>query len=327
MADETQTRVDGGIVEMWRKDGRLYAIAGFLVGVMIFALIGLINETGEIRTFLESLVPEVIGIGVTVFVIDRWIRKRDAENALVALKRQLIDDAASVSNEIAKNGVHQLWRKGWLHGEGGLLQGADLTSASLQGAILMRANLRYADLRTANLQWANLGGVKLHGADLRGAKLQRADLNWAHLEGANMTYARLQGSYLWWAHLENAQLESAKLQRAQLNGSRLQGANLVNADLLGTELERADLSGAQLEGADLRKADLRGANLLGADLKDAKLEDAILDERTKLPDGSYWVSGTVTARFTDLDYEGPNGEKFWRSDDPESPAYRGKSEE
>src|SRR5262249_53874359 len=115
MAD-TQVQADSKIVEMWRKDGRLYGAVGLLLGlalgVIIFPAIGALENGEDVRAFLNDLAPELIGILITVFVIDRLNRRRDERNAEAALKDQLKIDAASLSNEKAKDAVHQLWRKG-----------------------------------------------------------------------------------------------------------------------------------------------------------------------------------------------------------------------
>ena len=73
-----------------------------------------------------NLFTDVISIAVTVLILDELNRRRSERDAENALKRQLVDDAASTSNEIAKNAVHQLRRKGWLEGENGLLKGKQI---------------------------------------------------------------------------------------------------------------------------------------------------------------------------------------------------------
>lgn len=260
MADTQPPRVDNEILQMWRKDGRLYAIAGFVAGVMLFPLLASLGGD-QLTGFLQELVPEMVGIGITVFLIDRIIQRRDERNAEAAVKRQLVIDAGSRSNEKAKDAVHQLWRKEWLHGEDGLLKGADLGEANLEEAFLPGVNLQQAYLAFTNLQRAALWGANLQDARLGNAKLQRADLHKANLQGADLWYA------------------------------------------------------------DLREARFAGADLTGASLQNARLEDAVFDEKTKLPDETNWTLETDMTRFTN-----PNHPDFWRSDYKESPAYRGDPE-
>jgi hypothetical protein len=112
----------------------------------------------------------------------------------------------------------------------------------------------------------------------------------------------------------------------------LQGKNFMNADLRGAKLIQADLRRTHLvrvnlESADLTSADLRASLLHGANLKYTTLETwaggkTKFSSETLLPNDSYWTPETDMRRFTD-----PTHPEFWRSDDPSSPAYRGKQAE
>ena len=99
--------------------------------------------------------------------------------------------------------------------------------------------------------------------------------------------------------------------------------NLQEADLRGANLQEAilwlaNLQEANLRVANLQEANLWGTNLWGANLQGADLGGATFDENTMLPDGTKWTPGTDMARFTDSGHP-----DFWRSDDTQSPAYRG----
>lgn len=72
----------------------------------------------------------------------------------------------------------------------------------------------------------------------------------------------------------------------------------------------------------MHRANLQFTDLYGADLAHADLSDVIFDVDTTLPDRTRWTPDIDIARFTD-----PNHLDFWRSDDPESPAYRGAGED
>lgn len=93
------------------------------------------------------------------------------------------------------------------------------------------------------------------------------------------------------------------------------GANLTQANLNGTNLQYADMFNVSLD-----QTKLKGANMQHAELKKAYLENGLFDETTILPDGSHWTPNADMRRFTD-----PNHPEFWRSDDPNSPAYRDKT--
>ncbi len=102
----------------------------------------------------------------------------------------------------------------------------------------------------------------------------------------------------------------------------LVGAELVRANLAMADLYRANLARADLWIANLAGADLSGANLFESHLRGANLERAKFDEKTQLPDGSYWTFDTDMRRFSDTVH--PN---FWRSDDPDCPAYQEPAED
>jgi hypothetical protein len=120
-------------------------------------------------------------------------------------------------------------------------------------------------------------------------------------------------------------LKDGSIRRAYLLNANLQGAFLHDADLRGAYLIGANLQGAyliktDLKGADLKRANLKDASLSGADLYGARwLSSAIFNQNTTLPDSTKWTFDTDIDRFTNSEHP-----DFWRSDDPTSPAYRGK---
>lgn len=158
-----------------------------------------------------------------------------------------------------------------------------------------------------SLVGARLRGLALGRFEFVGIDLRMADLSEADLQGANLFLANLRG-----VNLKEAYLFLANLQEADLGGADLRGANLQLANLIRSNLRIANLHGANLQRTKLQDANLRGANL----------EDAIfladLNVNTILPDGSQWQPGVEMERFTDRQHP-----EFWRSGDPNSPAYRG----
>jgi uncharacterized protein YjbI with pentapeptide repeats len=133
----------------------------------------------------------------------------------------------------------------------------------------------------------NLSGVDLFGAPLRSANLWDTNFSGAGLMSADLA----------WAHLWRANLSRADLSYANLSGADLSGADLSGADLTGANLSRRDpdyervygvdysdvSEGANLSRAKLAQTTLSGADLTGAILTQAQLEEAIGDERTRLP--------------------------------------------
>jgi len=79
--------------------------------------------------------------------------------------------------------------------------------------------------------------------------------------------------------------------KLDVRGAFLRRTDLSNASLRAADLTGADFTNAILRGADLKDAILDGTVLKGADLSGARnltisqLRKAILDEKTKLPEG------------------------------------------
>lgn len=249
------------IGKLWEHYQGLYIALGILIGIMLFPLLDLlITNVGGI---LEGLVPEAIGITFTVLILDRVYEKREISR----LKKRLIREARSQSNETAKVAIDWMHEENWIAGDHGLLRGAQLRNAKLKGANLRFSNLAGADLFSADLQQA----------DLFNAQLQRSKLRRANLEGAR---------------LPSANLNDADLREVNLRDVDLLSAELENADLFNANMEGANLSSANLHKTKLDNANLRNARLRGANLQDTVLHNAIL------PDGSIWIPNTDMERFT-----------------------------
>ena len=157
----------------------------------------------------------------------------------------------------------------------------------------------------------------LKGEMLKVARSGTVDLSYANLSGADLSSRDLCGFYFVRTNLENANLKSVNLTSVNLIY-----ANLVNADLEGACLTHANLVGADLTGANLLGAKIYRDNLYNhaaewPDNADTETPQA------KLPDGNPMSASTDLAYFTDEHYHGG----VWRSEDPNSPAFRGHYEE
>jgi hypothetical protein len=207
-APDTPSR-DEEIRLIWTHNQWLYIVVGFMAGLLFFPLLQLV--IADVSGLLSNLVPEAVGIGVTVLLIDRLNRLRDERNAERALKEQLLRNIRSTSNEVAIDAVHQLREYKWLVGEKGLLKGQRLRGANLKNASLEFANLQGVKLGFANLQEANLECASLRGANLGSTNLWGTDFTNADLIEVNLWGANLAG-----ASLRSADLTSANLQAAIL---------------------------------------------------------------------------------------------------------------
>jgi len=263
------------IKNIWQQYQGLYVVGGILIGLLLFPFLELIIK--DLSQLLIGLIPEAIGIGFTVFFLDRIYQERDIKQ----LKQRLRGEASSQSNDTSKSAVDWMRRDDWLTGDDGLLKGANLNNA----------NLNKVDFSNANLKDASLSWADLQGANLFEATLQDADLQFINLEGAYLRDANIEGADLSLAKMEGARLPNANLKDASLSGTYLQKTNLF-----GVNFQNADLYNAHLEGADLRSVNLDKARLIGA----------------TLPDGTKWTPETDMGRFTDPEH--PN---FWQPPEKE----------
>lgn len=238
----------------------LFPLLTSLILISIGIVIGWVLFTDD-PGYGTNLYTELLSISVTVFILNLFARQREEQRRISDLQDQLRLNVGSLSNEIAKDAVHQMRRRKWLRygDKEQLLRGEDL-----QGANLQDSALDLADLRHAVLVQANLRNVTLRGA---------------HLEGVDLRFADLSNANLWGAFLQEANLVDA---------------NLGNADLRETKLVKADLGSANLKGANLHGTILKGANLF-----DANLDDARFTNNTVLPDGTHWTPDADLTRFTD----------------------------
>jgi hypothetical protein len=191
---------------LWKEYQGLYIVIGVLIGLLLFPLLEqIINNLSDL---LIGLVPEAIGIGFTVFFVDRIYQHRE----ITQLKKRLVREAGSRSNETAKAAVDWLRYEGWLTGDDGLLKGADLsfanlrgvrlTDANMKGTILTGADLTESNLFNANLQSASLSMAKLRETSMMYASLIQADLDGAILNKTNFTGANLSDACLLMATIE-----------------------------------------------------------------------------------------------------------------------------
>ncbi len=167
MTTQTNPRMNE-IKAIWQQYQGLYVVGGILIGILIFPFLELVIT--DLSELLIGLVPEAIGIGFTVFFLDRIYQKRDIEN----LKKRLIREVGSRINDVSLKAIEDLRSQKWLIGDASLLKGADLRHANLANADLKHTNLEGTDFFDANLKDADLQNASLFRANLRGVKLSGA---------------------------------------------------------------------------------------------------------------------------------------------------------
>ena len=116
-----------------------------------------------IGDFYANISSELVGITITVLIIDGLNRRRDEKASIAHEREQLTRQLGSNVNEVARRAAEELRAYGWLID--GTLQELDLRVANLE-----EAKLWDADLQGANLQWAKLKKANLNGAGLAGVE-------------------------------------------------------------------------------------------------------------------------------------------------------------
>ena len=207
---------------------KFYELFGGLSLVLVGVMIGMFVFRGS-ADFQTNLYTEFLSICLTVFVLDTRARHREQQRREDDLRDRLLREAASTTNDTAKNAIEELEKRDLLRGEKGWLKQADMGGA----------NLNAVDMETANLQRVNLSRAKLENAMLFEADLQEADLSGAELRNALLSYANLR----------NAALDNADLRGANLQHTVLDYANLNFSDLRGADLTRASLKNATFSEA------------------------------------------------------------------------------
>ena len=195
------------IVRLKNAFRRLFRIVLIALIVLTIFELGLRGGDDYVTNIYTELIGVILSTGVTVVVVDRMYERREtarlkgqAQREKVRetqeLKERLVHQAGGRVNQTAVNAVEELRHKGWLQGDDGLLEKADLTEANLRGANLKKANLQGAWLTEANLQGAKLQWADLREAELIDAKFQGAQLQGADLRKAEMEEAKLDGAIL-----------------------------------------------------------------------------------------------------------------------------------
>ncbi|MEA3327487.1 MAG: pentapeptide repeat-containing protein [Chloroflexota bacterium] len=247
------------------------AIVLAFIGSLFYCKNGFLPYNEAWHQFYKDIHAELIGIGITVFIIGN----ANQYLQIKAEKRRLILQMGSPNNNFAIEAARQLQQRGWL------------IDGKTKGASLRDANLEGADLRGAHLEGADLVGAHLGRVDLEEAHLSRANLRLAYLKGSKLSKSHLDEAIMWGVNLKDAVLYDAHMEKAEL-----WLAHLEYAELMGAHLEGADLKDAYLEGANLEDAHLEGANLRGAHMErsyilNTNLRGAIYDETTNWKDAEY----------------------------------------
>lgn len=238
-------------------------IGTLLVAIVVVAIsvVTVYFVTRDAEGMLSNLVSEVVGIAVTVFLIDRFNRRRDERQ----LKQQLLEQLGSRVNVVAVDAAERLWANGWW-GDG-----------TLRNAQLYRADLRGVDFGKADLTSVQFQDARGQKAKFDETSILPDNTHW-HQDVDLGIFTNSRHPYYWRGY----GLRERRLRRADFRGVNLRGADLRGCDLRGANLTGANLIAARMEGAKLEDADFTGAQF---------------STETLLPDGSLYLDETSIKRF------------------------------
>jgi uncharacterized protein YjbI with pentapeptide repeats len=335
------------IVAIWSDPNHrwLFALVGFIVGLIT----GILIDSGE--NLVLNLFPEAVGILFTILIVDTLYRRTSEQQEI----RRLLFQMRSNNNQIALQALAELGDRV----NKGVLIGVRLYYANLQDARFFDADMRRIHLESANLAYSSFSSVDLRYANLHTAHLQHSSfssqcsLRHSDLSGADLSYARWDSVDLREATLRNSNFTDANFSRTNFRESNLQGIQWLRTQVLTSDFEGNDfrystfpatklshtnlkktnfhrctfqsaiIMGCFFNNADCSEAQFtavhfRGVDLIGVNFANAILEGSF-DYNTTLPDGTRWTPDTDLSRFTN-----PQHPQFWRSTDPESPAFDSK---
>lgn len=244
------------------------AVSLIFLGVLGY-VDGVVHLISYLSTFYQDIRSELIGIGITVLIIDNvneMVRRR-------AEKERLILQMGSPEHGFAIEAARQLHTRGWLDA----LKSANLVKANLSDSRLSGANLNHSNLIGANLSGGIFIGANLSEANLYQASLQKADLRGADLSRANLRQADLREAFLIG---KDRRKDNAPRVDNHAEGSAtfLQNAVLIDSDLSYADLTDADVSTEQLASA---------CDLTGAIMPDGKVFNPVI--HTEVANVSHFI--------------------------------------
>lgn len=175
----------------WRKfvDGMMPVILIIFSLVTVGCLYHWIKSNFILSGADEGLFTEIIGILITVFLIDR-LRSLSERNRY---RRNLIRQARSKSNPIAIDAIEIIRDEKWLDEKSiRLLEGKNLSGAALNYANLRKAYLNRTVLSHSTLEETDMRDSILTDVQFNGASLIRTRFSGANLAGASFIESSLE---------------------------------------------------------------------------------------------------------------------------------------
>lgn len=210
----------------------LFALLILVVGIYGLSIDVGLNPFPRLQNSLPPLMiailgrldSELIGIGITVLIIDGLAKRQKRRKEDKKIKQDLLLRVRSQVNHIAVQALSELASNEWLYD--GSLKEANLRGANLAKASFEDDHRGYVDLEGAYLQSSDLSFIRLHHSNLARTNFLRANLSYAKLNRADLKDAQLTQSNLSYANLFDANLTNAVLKDADLTDCSLRFANL-----------------------------------------------------------------------------------------------------
>ncbi len=278
----------------WRKfvDGMMPVILIIFSLVTVGCLYHWIKSNFILSGADEGLFTEIIGILITVFLIDR-LRSLSERNRY---RRNLIRQARSKSNPIAIDAIEIIRDEKWLDEKSiRLLEGKNLSGAALNYANLRKAYLNRTVLSHSTLEETDMRDSILTDVQFNGASLIRTRFSGANLAGASFIESSLEACQFK-VDLETDE-NDAKLQddekkavfeKSTLKDITFEGMSLKNISfkdakkIQNVKFDRANLYGINFSGAHFERTSFIKSQLERADFRESNAQDIISFEGAKL---------------------------------------------
>lgn len=182
----------------------IYRVALFII---IIALAIWYFTRVTLKELWPNIIPELLSIAVTVFIIDTLYQKRSDDET----KKILVGKMGSNKNDVATEAWMEIKARGW--GFDGTLEGKFLLSANLDGN-----SFTGAAMRKIVLSFSSLRDTSWIETDLEGASLDHTDLSGATLS-----------SYPDGRFIPEANLTDVSFFNSDLTGARVRPEQLVKA--------------------------------------------------------------------------------------------------
>ena len=126
------------MARIYRHGSFLFFVYVCVTSLLCMLGFGNIGIAGFWKRLFTVSFEVLVGAGVTIFFIDRLNAHRERES----LKRRLIREAGSRSQDIAISAVEWMDREGWLRGEDGSFEGGEFARGPVARGAIRRSESR-----------------------------------------------------------------------------------------------------------------------------------------------------------------------------------------